>query len=241
MMTSSSQSQAVDVKGTRDGIVVTLGAGSFAHLLPILDEALATRKAFLQGTQIALNVGTRPLHVEQLAEIQALFTDHDLTLWTVLAESEETRESARELGLATRIAGSHTDLEGNVIQDTAVSPHSSNNSAQTGINALFLRETIRSGRSIFHEGPVVIYGDVNPGAEILAGGDVIVWGRLRGLVHAGALGDRTATICALELNPTQLRIADQIAIAPDEKQAKPAPEQAMIRNGRIVAEPWQGK
>jgi len=240
MMTSSSQSQAVDVKGTRDGIVVTLGAGSFAHLLPILDETLAARKAFLQGTQIALNVGTRPLRLEQLAEIQALFSDHDLTLWTVLAESEETRESARELGLATRIAGSRTDLEGNVIEDTAVSTHPAPPS-QTGTNALFLRETIRSGRSIFHEGPVVIYGDVNPGAEILAGGDVIVWGRLRGLVHAGALGDKSATICALELNPTQLRIADQIAIAPEEKQAKPAPEQAMIRNGRIVAEPWQGK
>ena len=86
---------------------------------------------------------------------------------------------------------------------------------------------------------MVIIGDVNPGAEIVASGDVIVWGRLRGLVHAGALGDETAVICALELTPTQLRIADQIAISPDEKRGKAIPEQAAIRSGQIVAEMWQ--
>ncbi|MBK7894707.1 MAG: septum site-determining protein MinC [Anaerolineaceae bacterium] len=88
---------------------------------------------------------------------------------------------------------------------------------------LILKETLRSGRSIYHEGHVVVIGDVNPGAEIVASGDVIVWGRLRGLVHAGALGDETAVICALELTPTQLRIADQIAISPDEKRGRAIP------------------
>src|SRR5690606_23505739 len=83
---------------------------------------------------------------------------------------------------------------------------------------LLLRETVRSGRAIHHEGDVVIVGDVNPGAEIIAGGSVIVWGRLRGMVHAGAYGDHTALICALELSPTQLRIADQIAVAPEGKR-----------------------
>ena len=101
-----------------------------------------------------------------------------------------------------------------------------------------MKETVRSGRSIYHEGTVVILGDVNPGAEIIAGGDVIVWGRLRGMVHAGALGDETAVICALSLTPTQLRIADKIAIAPDEKGHKPTPEQAAVRDGSIVAESW---
>jgi septum site-determining protein MinC len=64
-------------------------------------------------------------------------------------------------------------------------------------------------------------GDVNPGAEIIAGGSVVVWGRLRGLVHAGAMGDDTAVICALDLNPTQLRIADQIAIPPADTRTAP--------------------
>ena len=51
--------------------------------------------------------------------------------------------------------------------------------------------------------------------------------------------DDTAVICALELNPTQLRIADQIAISPDEKRGRTIPEQVAIRNGQIVAEMWQ--
>jgi septum site-determining protein MinC len=105
-------------------------------------------------------------------------------------------------------------------------------------DGLLLKETLRSGRSVYHEGHVVVIGDVNPGAEIIAGGDVIVWGRLRGLVHAGALGDVQAVICALDLSPTQLRIASQIAVPPDERGRKPVPEQAFIRSGQIVAESW---
>jgi septum site-determining protein MinC len=107
------------------------------------------------------------------------------------------------------------------------------------VDGLFLRETIRSGRSIQHMGHVVVVGDVNPGAEIIAGGDVLVWGRLRGLVHAGAFGDASAVICALELSPTQLRIATQIAVPPADGRREWAPEMASIRDGQIVAEPWQ--
>jgi septum site-determining protein MinC len=86
---------------------------------------------------------------------------------------------------------------------------------------------------------VVVIGDVNPGAEIIAGGDVVVWGKLRGLVHAGAMGDTTAVICALELIPTRLRIADQIAIAPHDQRRQATPEKVSMHNGRIVAEAWQ--
>jgi septum site-determining protein MinC len=131
-------------------------------------------------------------------------------------------------------------LDGNALPDVKFLTN-----AQADISdspgGLLLKETVRSGRSIYHEGHIVIIGDVNPGAEIIAGGDVIVWGRLRGLVHAGALGDETAVICALALTPTQLRIADQIAIPPEDNSGKLLPEQAVIRNGQIIAIPWQGK
>ena len=56
-------------------------------------------------------------------------------------------------------------------------------------------------------------GDVNPGAEIIAEGNVIIWGRLRGMVHAGVKGNRSAVICALDLSPMQLRIADEVSAA----------------------------
>ncbi len=83
-------------------------------------------------------------------------------------------------------------------------------------------------------------GDVNPGAEIIARGDVVVWGRLRGMVHAGAEGDESAVVCALDLSPTQLRIAGQIAVTP-KRRGKPQPEMARISNGQVVAEPWDPK
>ncbi len=80
-------------------------------------------------------------------------------------------------------------------------------------------------------------GDVNSGAEIVAGGSIIVWGRLRGVVHAGAQGDENAVVCALELAPTQLRIAGEIAVSP-KKQGKSQPEVARLQDGNLTAEPW---
>jgi septum site-determining protein MinC len=86
----------------------------------------------------------------------------------------------------------------------------------------------------------VVIGDVNPGAEVVAGGDIVVWGRARGLVHAGALGDEGAVVCALDLAPMQLRIAGAIARSPEERRREPVPETAALREGQIVAAPWHG-
>jgi septum site-determining protein MinC len=66
----------------------------------------------------------------------------------------------------------------------------------------------------------------------------VVWGRVRGFVHAGALGNAEALVCAIELQPTQLRIADQIATAP-KSGAPRSPEVARIEGGQIVVEPWE--
>jgi septum site-determining protein MinC len=228
----------ISIKGIREGLLVTVpDRGSFADLLALLRAELAQKQAFLQGSQVALQVGYRKLSAEDLRELQALFEQKQLELWAVLAEETTTREAARKLALAIRLSGSQTDLNGNFLSQVVGPETAVANAPPQG--GLILKETLRSGRSIYHEGHVVVIGDVNPGAEIVAGGDVIVWGRLRGLVHAGALGAETAVICALELTPTQLRIADKIAISPDEKRGKAIPEQAAIRHGQIVAEMWQ--
>jgi septum site-determining protein MinC len=89
---------------------------------------------------------------------------------------------------------------------------------------------------------VVVIGDVNPGAEIRAGGSVVVWGRLRGTVHAGAGEDyqENVVVCALHLAPTQLRIGDYIARSPAaETDQELMPEMAFVQEGQIVAEPWK--
>lgn len=233
-------SKQINIKGIREGLLIIVDdALSYDEMRDLLEAELAEKEAFLHGSQITLQVGSRPLRTSQLLQIQKLFIRHDLALRAILSDEATTRAAARDMGFATRLAGSHTDLDGNFIAgaapETAV-PHSNGDNLPGG---LVLKETLRSGRRVFHEGDVVVIGDVNPGAELIAGGDVIVWGRLRGLVHAGALGNESAVICALDLSPTQLRIADQIAIAPPEKEKNPKPETAVIRDGRIVAEQWR--
>lgn len=236
--------QQVQIKGIRDGLLITLSDHPDAAIFDRLQEELRDKRAFLQGGKVAVDTGYRNMDKGQVTALQSLFERQGLTLWAVLATHPNTRETARDLGLATRLSGSPVDLEGNALQ--SVLPDEDEGAGRDerqvvySSNALFLRETVRSGRSIFHEGDVVILGDVNAGAQVVAAGTVVVWGRLRGLVHAGALGDPAAVICALDLAPTQLRIADQIAVDPDRGKGRRVvmPEQAAIRDGQIVAEPW---
>ncbi len=233
------QTEQINIKGIREGLLLTIEDGtSFDEMLAILEAELEAKEAFLQGSAITLQVGLRPLRQSQLIKLQKLFDRHSLPLRAILTDEESTRTAARNLGFATRLSGSQTDLNGQLVNnEVPVQQEQENKDTLPG--GLVLKETLRSGRRVYHEGDVVIIGDVNPGSEIIAGGDVIVWGRLRGLVHAGALGDDTAVICALELIPTQLRIYDQIAISPSEKEQNPKPEKAFIKDGQIIAEQWK--
>lgn len=230
----------ISIKGVRDGIMIGVDEEQdLAGILAALDAELVTQAGFLRGSRVILSVGKRSMSAADIAPFQDLLAGHDMTLWTVLAERETTREAARQLALATRLPGSNADLNGNSRQAAPAEKDAAPLQPKNGpANGLLLHETLRSGRSVYHEGHVIIIGDVNPGAEVIAGGDVVVWGKLRGLVHAGAHGDATAAICALALNPTQLRIADQIAIAPGEKRRRPSPEKVTLSDGQIVAEEW---
>ena len=101
-------------------------------------------------------------------------------------------------------------------------------------DTLLVKQTLRSGQSISHEGNIVIQGSVNPGAEVIAEGDIIVMGKFKGIAHAGAKGDVKATISAFRLEPTQLRIAHYISRAPDKQSAPEHPEVAFIKEENIV-------
>ena len=96
------------------------------------------------------------------------------------------------------------------------------------VEPLYLQTTLRSGSEIRHPGAVVVVGDLNPGSAVIADGDIVVWGRLRGIAHAGANGDLKARIMALQMEPTQLRIATQVARAPSKKPNQLYPEVAYI-------------
>ncbi len=98
---------------------------------------------------------------------------------------------------------------------------------------IFYTGTVRSGMNLKSEGHLVVKGDVNPGAEISASGNIVVLGALKGIVHAGTGGDRSAYVAALQLSPTQIRIADIITRAPDDAVETTAPEYAYIKDDRI--------
>ncbi len=93
---------------------------------------------------------------------------------------------------------------------------------------LYIETTLRSGAEIRHNGTVVVFGDVNPGSEIVAAGDILIWGRLRGVAHAGAKGNSRCVILALQFEPTQIRIADFVARAPETPPAPYTPEVAYV-------------
>lgn len=105
---------------------------------------------------------------------------------------------------------------------------------------LYIQRTLRSGQSITSEGNIVIIGDANPGSEIIAKGDITVWGVLGGIAHAGSSGNQYAKIRALKMNAIQLRIADVFARRPDsinipyiQKTDTFVPEEACIRKKQI--------
>lgn len=111
------------------------------------------------------------------------------------------------------------------------------------METVLLNRTIRSGQRIKFPTNIIIIGDVNPGAEIIAGGDIVVLGKLRGVVHAGATGAIDCQIIALKLQPTQLRIGNIITRSPDDRNIPEldVPERAYVKDGVIIVEELQSK
>ena len=116
------------------------------------------------------------------------------------------------------------------------------NSVNTeSLPTLYINQTLRSGQTVSYEGNILIIGDAHPGSEIVATGDITVWGILGGIAHAGSLGNVTAKVRALKLNAIQLRIAglyarrnDTLNVPYVQKTNEFTPEEAQIEEGKIV-------
>lgn len=218
---------------------MTMGEGEWHDALNELATHLNRpgAQSFFQGARVLLETGERALDVTQIEELIALLAQHRMTLTAVSGETR-TQEAFDQVR-ATMPAPPEAlaDEIGEPAAPAAVLPSTL---GQGETHALLIRRTVRSGQNIKHAGTIVVIGDVNPGAQVIAEGDVIVWGKLRGVVHAGAAGDENAMVGALILAPTQLRIGNQIARAPDDKRARNFPEVARVRAGRITVEPWLG-
>ncbi len=207
----------VTVRGTRDGVLIILGDGEWRALMAELERQLTrpNAAAFFRGARVSVETGNRFLREGERNELEALLAAHDIHIGGMMPAAPQAPTAPKERDdLYTRRNGT--------------------------TQVLMIRRTLRSGQIIHHEGPVVVYGDVNDGAEIIATGDILVFGKLRGVVHAGAHGDDHATIGALGLNPPQIRIGNHIAASPEIRGKKTrGPEMACVRDGRIVIEPWR--
>ena len=222
---------AIAVKGTRDGLLITLESGELPELLVELKTLLESRNTFFRGGKVAIEVQERKLSQAEVRRLRRLVEANGLTVWAILSTDQATREVVEKIGLATELPSQQPTRP-------AAGPKEGSFIAGTG---LLVQRTLRSGQSVSHAGHVVIIGDVNPGSEIIAGGDVVVWGRLRGIVHAGASGDEQRCVCALDLSPTQLRIGNHIARPPEDKRRRKVsqPERAFVSDGQLVAERWK--
>lgn len=232
---SDINSRTVQIKGIREGLLVTLSEGPWSELKESFFQQIEQQASFYQGAKMALDVGETTLKAADLGSLRDKLADYGISLWAVLSTSGITEKTSQMLGLATRLPSQKIERS-----ERSEKPSGGQESNMHGEEAVFIQRTLRSGFSLQTKGHAVVVGDVNPGAEIIAGGSVIIWGKVRGSVHAGAEGNQEAVVCAMELTPTHLRIAGLDAPA-HVKKGKSHPEMAILQNGQILFESWKTK
>lgn len=221
---------SIKIKGIREGLLIDFLGGNWPELQEEFLWEIDKQVDFFQGARIILDVHSHILNAATLGKLRDLLSDRGVSVWAVLGESPQTEENARMLGFATRIHQPKPEPVGTKSIDTHTN----------GEEAVLIRRNLRSGNTVEYFGHIVILGDVNPGAELVAGGDIVVFGKLRGLAHAGAEGNSGATISALEMNPTQLWIADRMLESNDSRRkGKDQPQTALLKDGQIVLDKWE--
>ena len=184
------------IKGFKEGLLITLGEGDWGTVAKTLLTQIDDRPDFFRGAKIAVDVGERVVHAAEMGLLRDKLSERGVSLFAVISKSSLTEAVAETLGLST-----HKSL----LKDRG---ENIRNASIDGEKAVLLQKTLRSGMSVKYPGHVVIDGDVNPGSEIIAGGSIYIWGKLRGTAAAGADGSENAVICALDFNPAGMRIAN---------------------------------
>ena len=204
-------SDIVKIKGLKSGLQLSFAKGaSFDDVQANLLNKLETgNKFFIRGTTVFVPKGYFP--EDQNEKLRRMFHRHGMLFSTEL-------KNPGLLPLSRR----------------TVAEKKSSDTAQ---KMLIVNKTLRGGQEIRTESSVMIFGNVNPGAQVMAGGNIDIRGTCRGIVHAGAFGDASACVVADRLMPMQIRIADIIARSPDNMEKAEQAEKASIKDGHIVFEP----
>ena len=226
---------SVEPKGYLDGLRLIIDSdASIAEIELAIKQRLANLGDSLTGTTVKIEQLNRSLSPEDVSYFYSLmqreyglappYTDEE-----IVASSQLTSPSAKQ-----PIRGIPANPPNTSIYHESLSEEKE--------KAEFIRHTLRSGQvERFLEGNIVVIGDVNPGAEVTASGDIIILGNLRGIAHAGALGNIAATVIAMNMEPTQLRIGNVITRPPSRKhRRKPVMEVARIKQGNVIVEDFEG-
>jgi septum site-determining protein MinC len=252
------------LRGRLDGLEVTLAGRDFGEALEELEARLVQQPSFYRGSSAVANLGETVPSPEDLTRLRELLAGAGIELRALCGSGEglEALASSEGLGfesyaaglseaarsLVADFAGARSDIaqrrkRGEAsVRRVKIEPDRAHAPELRLVDAppstLYHAATLRGGQTLHHTGNIVVVGDINPGAELIATGDILVFGRLAGIAHAGAQGDEGARIYALDLAATQLRIATYIAAEEGAKPpSAPRAEAAVARNGKIVVLP----
>ena len=210
----------VKFKGSRSGLQLVLDeAADFSAIEDeIKDKLESGSNFFCKGTMI--QVVSESLSEDEKRRLSGLFHAHGVVMRAVTAAELDSLPAEPEVPDTEEKAVPEPAVKGQSVQEMTV-----------------VNRTVRGGEEITSKSSVLICGNVNPGAQIIAGGSIDMRGTCRGIVHAGAYGDTSAFVIADHLMPMQVRIAGMIARAPDHVEKSAQAERASIKNGQIIIEP----
>lgn len=211
-MITASEKDAVSflqIKADRDGfLLIPHPEAPLRDVVQALQQKIEDSRSFFQRSKMILDLGRRALRIDEVQVIRKVL---QVTADVVLAEVRLGEDLEPVLKWASEAVG--VPVRAGAGQRPSGEFADREMEEKPG-GAVIVRSTCRSGTRIESPADCVVLGDVNPGAEVLAVGDIVVFGSLRGVAHAGMTGDRSARIWALSIEPNQLRIADLVALPP---------------------------
>ena len=190
---------------------------------------LKSKLKMLKSNNLEIDSKNLDLSCTDLSEIIEIANQYNCKIIGFCSTSLKTIVSSKSLGYKSQF----------IIENCLNEPLKINEENLTFSKTNFHQGTVRSGEYLESPGDLLILGDVNPGAKVSAEGNIMIWGRLLGIAHAGSKGNSKATISALQLRPVQLRIAKKIARGPKEKPQLGLAEQARIDSEEIIISPLE--
>ncbi len=194
---------------------------------------LGSTHGWFAGGEVVVDAGVRVLNVNELQRLRTIFEDeYKVNVATFECPIDVLQDTIRDVHNLPVSLVSDERLEAK----PPPAPPS---------DTLFVKSNCRSGRVVKHPGDVVIFGDVNPGGKVIADGDVVVLGALRGTAQAGAndTEDSEASILALNMGAARLQIGTRLYQHMPGKTKKgevPLPVIARVRRGGVEVMPFAG-